>query len=132
MFMNEFLNNESEELDISRFAKIADSIMEGLVTFVTGPFTVSLVLPQKGELYSMRRRLVETDKPGVFKLVKEEEAMKTKIITFTINYPETNFDEDNIERYVLEALSGSDDLRDCGGEILDIRDYTPNKEEGDA
>ena len=106
--------------------------MEGLVTFVAGPFTVSLVLSQKGELYSMRQRLVETDKPGVFKLVKEEESMKTKIITPTINYPETDFDEDKIERYVLEALSGSEDLRDCGGEILDIRDYTPNKEEGDA
>ena len=57
--------------------------------------------------------------------------MKTKIITLTINYPETDFNGNDIERYVLEALSCSEDLRDCGGEILDIHDHEPG-EEGDA
>lgn len=57
--------------------------------------------------------------------------MKTKLVTLTINYPETNFDEDSIEQYVLKALSGSDDLRDCFGEVIDIHDHNPG-EEGDA
>ena len=57
--------------------------------------------------------------------------MKTKLVTLTINYPETNFDENNIERYVLEALSNSEDLRECFGEVIDIHDVEP-QEEGDA
>ena len=57
--------------------------------------------------------------------------MKTKLVTLTINYPETNFNEECLEQYILEALSGSDDLRECFGEVIDIHDAEP-QEEGDA
>lgn len=56
-------------------------------------------------------------------------SMKKKIVTLTINYPESI--EEHLERDILEALSCSGDLRKCFGEIIDIHE-AEDGEEGDA